>query len=129
MAEFYRVESKEGFGPYAGSNSVVSYLFEKKVISGKHFPDGYQDARPTPSEDDGLSKFWTETESGIRQNYIFGFSSFDTIFEWFNLPEEIEFFEKYGFSVVKYETCDIIKGERQAIAHKDSLKRIEELAF
>jgi hypothetical protein len=128
MAEFYRVE-KNGKGPYAGENSVIYFLFEKKVISGKHFPEGYQDARPTPSMDNGLSKFWTETESEIRQNYVFGFSSFDAIFSWFSLPEEIEFFEKYGFSVVKYEACDIIKGEKQAIARSDSLMPIESISF
>lgn len=128
MAEFYRVE-KNGIGPYAGENSVVSFLFEKKVISGEHFPEGYQDARPTPSEDVGLSEFWTKNEKRIRQNYLFGFSSFDAIFSWFNLPEEIEFFKKYGFSVVKYETYDIIKGDKQAVARKDSLVPIESISF
>lgn len=128
MAEFYRVE-KNGKGPYAGRDSVVYYLFEKKVISGKYFPDGYQNARPTPSEDKELSKFWDYTGKDIKNSYCFGFSSFDDIFRWFNLPEEIEFFEKYGFSIVKYETCDIIKGDKQAIARSDSLVPIESITF
>lgn len=118
MAKFYRVE-KDGKGPYCNDNSVIVYLTEKGVLNGELSND-YMRSRPLPPED-GLNDF--------TGDYVFGFAKFDDIFNWFNLKEEHEFFRKNGFSIVIYETCDIMKGRKQAIANKNSLEFAESIAF
>lgn len=107
----YRVESKEGFGPYT---ETLWRLINQTPANG----------RPTPNCDDGFSEAFSEYKQyyGLRSAWFdefqkacikenieikFGFSSIDQLWTWFHHAEEnVILFDIMNFQIKVYEQVE-----------------------
>jgi hypothetical protein len=119
------VEDEDKEGPYNNSKiPLMKYLEKHGIIDYCDMDNSftkYMNTHKNPEEDTLLSQPYSNLV--CKSEYIFGFVTLDQVFEWFCLPEELDYLQEFGFSIVVYETEDdyIIKGKWQAIALKDSL--------
>lgn len=90
----YRVENKEGKGPYCGS----SYFDWQTEIYNSH-------RNPSPI-DDGI---WDSDDyfdnTAYYSRYYYGFKSMEQYINWFNIENRLELLEK-GYVLRRYEVPD-----------------------
>lgn len=126
MCRFYRVENDVHCGPFNTGKpdipSVGDYInsmnleFETAVeIGSKHF---------CPIDD---CTFYYRLHN--YKEYVFGFSNFDQVFEYFSSNYEMEYFRKYGFRLSIYEVPEILSGTHQAVAHSKNMTLVESMEF
>jgi len=101
MARLYRIEDKNGYGPYNGPNRLGYYN-----LHGDHQS---QLRHPLP-ERDGINF--------ITQDMRFGFGSIRQMNRWFN-RFELRALTRHGYHFFEYEVENIIKGQCQ-VAFKES---------
>lgn len=108
----YRIENKEGEGPYYRTDSS-RWCFD---------PHTAETGRPGPYDDEGLSEYWTDMRLKISKTYQFGFASLHQLCAWFT-DAELKRLRSLGFEVVKYEMDQI---EALVIGSKQAMFRLKE---
>ena len=107
----YRIEDKNGEGPYHGD--IDSSLWRKE----KHC---YETGRPIPSKD-GVNGFdFYKTFNADK--HLFGFSSMKQLKEWF-CDEEIEKLYEFGYNIYEFEIDSIdLELDHQIVFDKNKCK-------
>jgi len=143
---FYRVETKDGQGPYNPNKDsnipkLADYM-EKKYLQRTNnsveefwcrYYDAYLSSHSLPERDSTLSNIIVNMNKqfgySFLSEYVFGFSSFEQVFEWFYMEDEMSFLKDYNFQISIYESDDMYAGESQSIAYKKTLKFVDSLSF
>jgi len=98
----YRVQNKDGQGPYNSSHIWRS------------IPHIKENNRPTPCEENlGDILFMMKKEFGGK-NVLFGFTKLTNLRKWFT-KKELENLKEIGYVIYKFKAKEITEGERQCI--------------
>lgn len=103
MRTIYRVQNKEGKGPYKGRK--YSRWTERSHDTTKH-PNAYQDKK--------LRKLVKTMKPREFSSYKFGFKSMASLNRWFS-KKELQNLKKLGFEVVSLKAKTVILGDRQVL--------------
>lgn len=107
----YRVENKEGFGPYTTGSSW------SLIDEYEHDLDEYLINHPGGYAEFTFMLSWEEL-----QKYSFGFESFSSLKKWFK--KDFLTLKKRDFCISTYETEDFFAGKTQAIFNKENSKLV-----
>ena len=115
MSKFYRIQNKEGQGPYSSAVSLRdSNINWENYSENKH---------PAPCSD---SLLWQNLKCKLHcgpighpdvRPFIFGFSSIDQLRAWFFNDEVIKWMVAHGFSLWE-SGCEPVQGNSQAVLLK-----------
>lgn len=108
MKRVYRVVDTDNRGPY---NSRITKI--RNLVF-----DNYIDcdtAHPGPSTDKGLIKFFRRVNSGSVNQYLFCFSSPESLTKWFSQKEVNAELSKLDVKVIEFEVSTVIEGEKQSM--------------
>ena len=101
----YRVENKEGHGPYRATG-VCSYDWGDEPHNGSNM-------HPTPTEDE------IPEAIVVKGDCICGFESIEQLEQWFS-PTELRILNDLGFIPVKIESHTVHYGYHQIMFTRDS---------
>lgn len=116
---FYRIQNKEGHGPYSGEVSLRDSNFNWEDFTG--------DRHPAPRSD---SLLWQNLKLRLHcgpigfpdvRPFIFGFSSTGQLRAWFFNDEIIKWLAANGFSLWE-SSCEPVQGNSQAIVLKSEFE-------
>jgi hypothetical protein len=107
----YRVETKDGEGPYTGPHNLAFTLLATHQSSDNH---------PAPRADDIDISYWDR-----RPMFRFGFKTVEQLHDWFNASER-DALRGYGYLMVTYEVCHsrVLVGGRQVAFEYAEAKRL-----
>ena len=107
MKRIYRVENKEGDGPYTSFDAP----FEVYYLTSKH----YDELHPGP---------YQEGWGRISSDCLFGFKDLEQLKKWFTYDER-QILSKYGWRIAIYYTKRLVKNSnKQCIFKKETARRV-----
>lgn len=114
--EVYRVENKEGMGPY--HSSLVQERYSKGLFGteSKYIWQTYvhnsETGHPGPYKDPGFDEKSLSILENSRGEFLFGFLNKTQFEKWF-LPEEVSAMGEMGLVLVKFKATEVWSSEKQ----------------
>lgn len=117
----YRVENKDGFGPYTGiAAGLVDW--DSDDFTGDRHPSTFLDKRLAG---------WNVLPFVVRQQYHHGFESEGSFLHWFHKRRWLEALEaaRFRLSIYEVDNQDVARGSSQVVFRRDKAKLVDTVSL